>query len=134
MKKLRVTVEGKVYDVLVEVLDEGSNSAGPAPVTAPAPIVAAAPSAAPAPTGPAAAPAPAAPVAGAGDIVSPLAGRIVSIDVQPGQAVAVGAQVATVEAMKMNTYIYATFAGKVTAVLAKPGDAVDEGAPLLRLA
>ena len=128
MKKLRVTVEGKVYEVLVEMLDEGSAAPAapnPAPraqsaaVTAPVnstPVRTAAPAAAP------------------GDIVSPLAGRIMSIDVQVGQAVAAGAQVATVEAMKMNTYIYATAAGKVAAVLVQAGDAVEEGAPLMRLA
>ena len=27
MKKLRVTVEGKVYDVLVEILEDGSKTA-----------------------------------------------------------------------------------------------------------
>jgi glutaconyl-CoA/methylmalonyl-CoA decarboxylase subunit gamma len=128
MKKLRVTVEGKVYEVLVEMLDEGppataAPSAAPraqsAAVTAPissAPATASAPAAAP------------------GDIISPLAGRIMSIDVQVGQTVAAGAQVATVEAMKMNTYIYATAAGKIASILVQAGDAVEEGAPLMRLA
>ncbi len=35
MKKLRITVEGKAYDVTVEVLDEGAAAAAPAPVAAP---------------------------------------------------------------------------------------------------
>lgn len=133
MKKLRVTVEGKAYEVLVELLDE----TGPAPA---APAVAPAPVAAPAALAPISAPAasPAAPkpaaAGGAGDIPSPLAGKVVSIDVKVGQAVAEGAQVATVEAMKMNTYIYAPRAGTVAAVLVNPGDGVEEGAPLLRIA
>lgn len=133
MKKLRVTVEGKVYEVLVEMLDEATPaaSAGVRAWSAPAPSpVPANPS--PAAPAPAAAPA-AKPAAGAGDIVSPLAGKLVSIDVTVGQAVAAGAQVATVEAMKMNTYVYATSAGTVAAVLAKPGDGVEEGTPLVRL-
>ena len=89
---------------------------------------------APAPP-PAAEPAPAAAVAkGAGDIASPLAGKIVSIDVKVGDSVAEGAQVATVEAMKMNTYIFAPKAGKVLSVHANPGDGVEEGAVLLRIA
>ncbi len=136
MKKLRVTVEGKVYEVLVELLDDAGSPAAPAPVASPAPV------AAPAALAPVAAPvsAPAAPkpatpaAAGAGDIPSPLAGKVVSIDVKVGQAVAEGAQVATVEAMKMNTYIYAPRAGTVSAILVNPGDGVEEGAPLLRLA
>jgi glutaconyl-CoA/methylmalonyl-CoA decarboxylase subunit gamma len=130
MKKLRVTVEGKTYEVLVEMLD-GTPVVAPAPGATPRAL----PAAVPPPAAAAPAPAPAGPAAaGPGDIVSPLAGRIVSIDVKVGQTVAAGAQVATVEAMKMNTYIYATAAGTVAAVLVAAGDAVEEGAPLLRLA
>lgn len=129
-KKLRVTIEGKAYDVLVEVLEEGKSPAAstpaPAPAAAPAPV-AAAPVAAPVPRA-------AAPVAaGAGDVPSPLAGKLVSIDVKVGQAVNEGDQVATIEAMKMNTYIFAPHAGKVSTVFATPGDGVEEGAPLLRI-
>lgn len=129
MKKLRVTVEGKVYDVLVEMLDESTPAAAPraaAPVAAPAPVASvAAPAAAPvaAPRGP----------AGSGDIASPLAGKVVSLDVKVGQAVAEGAQVATVEAMKMNTYIFAPKAGTVAAILVNPGDGVEEGTVMMRL-
>ena len=42
-----------------------------------------------------------------------------------------GAQVATIEAMKMNTYVNAPKAGRVASIIAKPGDAVEEGATLL---
>lgn len=135
MKKLRVTVEGKVYEVLVELLDEAGAPAAQAPAASPVPAAAPAalsPVAAPVSAPAAASPAPA--VAGAGDIPSPLAGKVVSIDVKVGQAVAEGAQVATVEAMKMNTYIYAPRAGTVSAILVNAGDGVEEGAPLLRVA
>lgn len=124
MKKLRVTVEGKTYEVLVEMLDEPAPSA-PRPVAQLAAPVAA-PSSAPVPSAKPAA-------GGSGDIPCPLAGKVVSIDVQIGQTVAEGAQVATVEAMKMNTFIYAPKAGTVAAILVNPGDGVEEGAPLLRL-
>lgn len=133
MKKLRVTVEGKTYDVLVEMLDEGTPAAPVAarPVSAP---VASASVSAPV----AAAPAPAAPkpkaAGGSGDVTSPLAGKVVSIDVKVGQSVDEGAQVATLEAMKMNTYIYAPKAGKVTGVLVNAGDGVEEGTVLLTIA
>lgn len=135
MKKLRVTVEGKVYDVLVELLDEAGSpvAAAPAPVAVSTPVAAPAALAAPAPVAAPQTSAPAA-AAGPGDIPSPLAGKVVSIDVKVGQAVAEGAQVATVEAMKMNTYIYAPRAGSVAAILVNPGDGVEEGAALLRLA
>jgi biotin carboxyl carrier protein len=140
MKKLRVTIEGKVYDVLVEILDEGTKAApSPVPTAArpletaamsfptPAPVTAAV--VAPAPSA-----APAAVAGGAGDVPSPLAGKIVSIDVKVGQAVEEGAQVATIEAMKMNTYIFAPKSGRVESIHANPGDGVEEGAVLLRIA
>ncbi|MDR0353556.1 MAG: acetyl-CoA carboxylase biotin carboxyl carrier protein subunit [Opitutaceae bacterium] len=133
MKKLRVTVEGKAYEVLVEMLDEGT----PAPAAPAAPAERGAPAAAaatpppPAPAAPAT-PKPAAP-AGAGDIVSPLAGKVVSIDVKVGDTVAEGGQVATIEAMKMNTYIYASSAGKVLSIHANIGDGVEEGALLVKI-
>lgn len=129
MKKLRVTVEGKAYEVLVEILDEGTQTAAPTPVAsatvAPVtPVVA--------PVAKAAAPKPAS--AAAGDVVSPLAGKLVSYDVKVGDTVKEGAQVATVEAMKMNTYIYAPKEGKVTETLIPPGEGVEEGTVILRIA
>jgi biotin carboxyl carrier protein len=130
MKRLRVTVEGKVYDVLVEMLDE----AGPSP-SATAPQTAAVPVSAPVAAAPVAnAPAASCAPAGTNDIVSPLAGKVVSIDVKPGQPVDEGTQVATLEAMKMNTYVYAPRAGRVGELVANAGDGVEEGAVLLRLA
>jgi biotin carboxyl carrier protein len=135
MKKLRVTVEGKVYEVLVEILDEGAPAAPAAPVAAAAAPAAAAPAAvAPAPVAVPPAPAARRGPAGAGDIVCPLSGKLVSIDVTPGQTVEEGTQVATIEAMKMNTYIYAAKPGKIAEILAAPGDGVEEGFVLIRMA
>lgn len=126
MKKLRITVDGRVFDVTVETSDDG------APV-APKPVVAAAPAPAPSVAAPAPAVTPlrAAPVAGPGAVCSPLAGKVVSIDVAVGAAVAAGAQVATIEAMKMNTFIFAEKAGNVVSISVKPGDSVEEGGVLL---
>ncbi|MCX6969014.1 MAG: acetyl-CoA carboxylase biotin carboxyl carrier protein subunit [Verrucomicrobia bacterium] len=127
MKKLRITVDGKVFDVVVEALDEQGNPAAGQP---PAPAfqqtsVAPPPSSAPKPA--------AAPVAGSGAVTSPLAGRIVSIDCQVGQKVAAGAQLATVEAMKMNTFVYAEHDGTVATIHVAPADAVEEGQVLVTL-
>jgi biotin carboxyl carrier protein len=132
IKKLRVTVDGKSYDVTVEMSDEDfalglPHPAAPiAPTNAPAPV--APPPATSSPAVPAATP------AGTGDVTSPLAGKVASIDVQAGQEVAQGQQVLTLEAMKMNTYIYAPKAGRIAAVHVHPGDAVDEGARLMSIA
>ena len=124
MKKLRITVDGKVFDVSVELLDQVSSTTAapaPAPVAAPAPAASA----------PVAAPAPAA--AGAGDVPSPLAGKVVSLDVAAGAPVKAGDQILTLEAMKMNTIIYAPASGTLTAFCVNPGDTVQEGQALAKI-
>ncbi len=128
MKKLRITVDGKVFDVVVESLDEQGNAvasqqAAPAfqqTSVAPPPSSAPKPAAAAVSTGP-------------GSVTSPLAGRIVSIDCQLGQKVASGAQLATVEAMKMNTFVYAERDGTVAEIHVSPADVVEEGQVLVTL-
>ena len=122
--KYKVTLNGRTYEVEVEagkamcLAEYEAIAPSAAPVAAP---VAAAPVAA--------APAPAA--AGSGTpIPSPLAAKVVSLDVQPGTAVKEGDQVMTVEAMKMNTVIYAPSNGTVTSFTVKPGDTVTEGQTL----
>ncbi len=126
MKKLRVTVDGKIYDVLVEILDEGPAQGAP-PTPAPVAVASATVAAPVAAVSTAAA-------AGPGEVPSPLAGKVVSVDVQPGQQVAQGDQLVTLEAMKMNTYVYAPRAGTVGAIHVAAGDAVEEGQGLLSLA
>ena len=131
MKKLRITVDGKVFDVSVELLDQVSSTTSapaPAPVAAPAPAPAASAPVAPAPT-----PAPAPAAAGAGDVPSPLAGKVVSLDVAPGTAVKAGDQILTLEAMKMNTIIYAPASGTLTAFCVSAGDTVQEGQALAKI-
>jgi biotin carboxyl carrier protein len=127
MKKLRVTVDGKPYEVLVEILDEGSPPSRPAAL--PTAHVESAHVTAPKSSSPSAGSGPAA----AGDVQSPLAGKVVSIDVKPGQQVEANAQLLTLEAMKMNTYVYAPAAGTVKEVLVQPGDAVEEGQVLIKM-
>ncbi len=125
MKKLRITVDGKTYEVDVEVLVDEDEAAMPrraAPVRSSA---VAAPVAAPAKAAPAA--------AGAGDVPSPLAAVVVSIDAQPGTAVKEGDKLITLEAMKMNTIVSAPAAGTVGTVHVKPGDSVEEGQVLVSM-
>lgn len=118
MEHLRITVAGKVYDVVVEKIDNDEADT-PAPR-----VYAAAPAAAPR----MAAPPPAAKTtANPGDAVSPLAGLVQAIALDVGAAVTEGDLVITLEAMKMYTAINAPTSGTIKAMHVKVGDAVDEG-------
>ncbi|MEX1118978.1 MAG: biotin/lipoyl-containing protein [Terrimicrobiaceae bacterium] len=125
MKKLRVTVDGKAYDVVVEELDGGSAPAPTAPRSVAAPVQTSAPA-------PAAPPAPSQiPAAAPGDITSPLSGKVVTIQCAVGDSFEAGATLIILEAMKMNTFVVAPAAGVVKAILAKEGDSVEEGQTLV---
>ncbi len=131
IRKLRVTVDGKSYDVVVELLDDSQNTAPPS--TTPLASIVSAPLEL-APTGPvtAASTAPTGPAA-PGAIPSPLAGRVTAINAEVGQEVNEGDHLLTLEAMKMNTFVIAPRAGRVKALHVAVGDAVEEGRTLLTL-
>lgn len=121
MDHLRITVQGQVYDVIVEKIESDS-------VTGPSsPLVKSSP-----PTSPTATPTPpkASPPSRPGDATSPLAGIVQAIEATVGTAIEAGALVITLEAMKMYTPINATASGTITAIHVKVGDAVDEGQAL----
>ena len=117
MKKLRVTVAGKVYEVTVEVLeDNGDGAPPPSKQVAPSPIQELAMRVAVSPVH-----------AEAKDVTSPLAGQVVAISVQAGQLVKEREQVMVLEAMKMHNYLYAPRDGSISAIHVKVGDVVAEG-------
>ncbi|CAH2600777.1 Biotin/lipoyl-binding protein [Rhodovastum atsumiense] len=133
-RTFRITVDGRSYNVVVEDLTAPAQPGAPQPASAPAASVvpAAAPSAA------APAPAAASPVAvleggGAGAEVAPLAGVVVAIDAHVGQAVKPGDRIATIEAMKMKTFVLAKNSGTVTTIAVKPNDSVETGQVLMTL-
>lgn len=77
----------------------------------------------------------AAPAGGGGEpLLSPLAGNVWKIMVQPGQQVESGDVVIILEAMKMETEIRAQKAGVIGSILTTEGAAVQSGAPLLTIA
>jgi len=133
-KKLRITVDGKAYDVLVETLDAPAAPAAAAVPSLPKLGSASAPAAAPAPVAAAAAPAAAAADSGEGVAVeSQVSGVVVSVDVKVGDTVAADQQLFTVEAMKMNTYVTAPKAGKVGSISVAQGKPVQSGDVMARI-
>ncbi|HYN59437.1 MAG TPA: biotin/lipoyl-containing protein [Rubrivivax sp.] len=128
-RKMRITVDGRSYNVTVEDLSEGSNQLYPQPgsmtvPTAPAAVAVAATAA------PTAAPQAS---AGPGDVLATLGGMVESVSVTVGQEVAQGDVVVVLEAMKMKSPMVATRAGKVTRVAVKAGDAVEAGHVLVTI-
>ena len=71
--------------------------------------------------------------AGTEPLNAPVQGVLVSLDVQVGDSVAVGQQVAIMEAMKMEFVVKATQSGIVRALAANAGDSLFEGSALLYL-
>ncbi|MGA3180518.1 MAG: biotin/lipoyl-containing protein [Verrucomicrobiota bacterium] len=127
IQKLRVTVDGKSYDVTVEMAEESGPAEAAPPLPASAPPVAPASATAP--------PAAAAKASAAlGEVQSPLMGRVVGVDVKAGQEVTQGQQLLIIETMKMNTFVLAPKGGKVAEVLVSVGQAVEEGQILARIA
>ena len=122
MKNYTITVNGNVYDVVVE---EGAGTGAP---VAAAPV---APKAAPK-AAPAAAPKAA---AGAGSIKveAGAAGKIFKIEASVGQAVKKGDAVIILEAMKMEIPVVAPEDGTVASIDVAVGDPVEAGAVLATL-
>ena len=143
MKNYTITVNGNVYDVVVEEVTAGV--ARPAAPAAPkAPVV---PKAAPAPAAPVAVPAAAAPVAAPAPAAAPVttgatgsvrieagaAGKIFKLEGKVGQAVKAGDTVVILEAMKMEIPVVAPQNGIIASINVAVGDAVEAGALLATL-
>lgn len=129
MKKFKVTVNGKAYEVEVEEMG-GAPAAAPASQAAAAPAQAApAAPAAPA-TAPAATPAPAVggPIPeGAITVKAPMPGKISALKAEAGKAVKRGDIILVLEAMKMQNDITATADGTLHEIRVNPGDNVKTG-------
>ncbi|MFA5678769.1 MAG: carboxyl transferase domain-containing protein [Pseudomonas sp.] len=69
--------------------------------------------------------------AGSQPLTTPVQGVLVSLDVQAGDSILAGQQVAVLEAMKMEFVVKAECSGVVRALAATPGDNLFEGSPLL---
>jgi methylmalonyl-CoA carboxyltransferase small subunit len=127
--KLKITIDGKVYEAEVEVSEPGPPEPAYVPPMGQQAHVpaAAAPGAAPPAAGPA-------PVADESKVCrSPFAGVVSRVSAQVGQAIQANDVLLVLEAMKMETVITSPTAGKVAKVNVKVGDAVQGGQVLVEL-
>ena len=119
--KLQIGIDGKTYEVEVEILEDDASprmpNYGPYPVV-PATVQSAPPSSA------ASAQVPEESAADDKLCRSPVAGVVTKVNVAPGQAMQVDELMVVLEAMKMETNITSPVAGKVKDVRVAQGDSV----------
>ncbi|MCX8054166.1 MAG: acetyl-CoA carboxylase biotin carboxyl carrier protein subunit [Ignavibacteria bacterium] len=135
MKKLRITVNGKEYEVEVEVLEDTDSSSGPqlpfvppvaqvTPMTPPSTAFASEPrqkGAFKASTS----------ASDANSLTSPMNGVVIEVPVKPGDSVKEGQVVVILEAMKMKTNISSSRDGVIADIKVKVNDSVESGQVLL---
>ena len=142
LKKYRISVDGKSYEVEVEDIAAGSAAnlrTAPAAVSAPVstvgPVSAAAPAAAEAPKAAPAAKPVSAPADIKGEILrAPMPGTILSVTASAGQAVKRGDILLVLEAMKMENEIVAHIDGTVSGIYVQKGSTVNAGDTLVSFA
>mgnify|MGYP002537736553 CR=1 FL=1 len=119
MKKYKVNVNGSLYEITLEVVDDVALPESAPAAQATAPAASAAPTAQPAPSS----------EAGAGtQINAPMPGTILSVSVAKGDTVKKGQVLVILEAMKMENEIMSPCDGVITSVNVAQGAAVDTGA------
>ena len=117
MKAYKVTVNGNVYEITLEVVDKADIKAAPVAAAAPAPAAPAAPAS-----------------TGATTISAPMPGTILKVNVQNGASVKKGDVLMVLEAMKMENEIMAPADGVVASVNVQSGASVEAGTVLCTLA
>lgn len=129
MEKLRVTVNGHSYDVMVEVLEAEKDNGCRKTATAPAGQPLTAISGGKALSSPAKSN-----VDGISTFKSPMPGTIMDIKVSPGDSVKQGQVLITLEAMKMENELVAEKDGIVKEIHVSKGQSVQAGELLISLA
>ena len=117
IKKLKITVLGKTYEVLVEEMEDGTNipssTITPIKETVKTPLYAE-----PKPVT---------------EVNAPVSGTISDIAVHVGDEVHSGDRLCTIEAMKMQNAIPSPIDGVVTQILVRVGDNVEGGDVLITM-
>ncbi len=103
MKVYKVKVNGKVYEVEVEAVDEVKGSVEAPTKTEPVKEKA---------------------VQGSNEILAPIAGKILDIRVNVGDSIKKNQVVAVIEAMKLENEIQSAYDGKVKQIVVSKGDDV----------
>ena len=123
MKKLRITLEGKAYEVIVEVLEDDKASPSSAGVAKSTPV-------SPANTGTTE---PKKLAANQQELESPVVGSVLALKVKVGDSVKVGQDLILLDSMGMETPITSPFIGKVIALNLNVGQMVQKGQLLLTM-
>lgn len=118
--KLRITIDGKIYEAEVEILEDEDSEHPYVPYT-PAPI-----SYSPLPISFTPTPSTAIDITSDGGKVcrSPVTGLVIQVNVATGQQVQSNDVLMVVEAMKMENQVIATHAGTVKSISVVPGNSV----------
>jgi biotin carboxyl carrier protein len=121
MRRFRVEIEGKVYEVNVEEITRGEGAT--APITEGLKST----SRAPAVTIPKRA------KIGGKTIAAPMMGTILEVSVKQGDEVKTGQVVARMDAMKMEIDVVSDYEGRVKEVRASKGESIQSGDPIVVL-
>ncbi|ADV62170.1 biotin/lipoyl attachment domain-containing protein [Isosphaera pallida ATCC 43644] len=126
--KLKITVEGVVYVVEVEVLEESSRVETASPLA-----TAVAPTPLPPPAPPERVALPDSVGAMSGDRIfrAPIPGVILEVKVREGDSVALNQPMMTMESMKMETAVAAPRAGRIKRIYVSERDSVKQGQELV---
>ena len=102
MKVYKVKVNGKVYEVELEAVDEKKETIKTEAVKSDTPVA-----------------------AGANTVLAPIAGKVIDVKVNVGDQVKKGQTVAIIEAMKLENEIQSQFDGKVVDIKVSKGSNVN---------
>jgi len=130
MRKFKITVDSKVYEVEVEEIEVNESSAGTIPISQPVATKAkeepVSQKAAKSSSNPAPAKALTAAVAGE-EVVAPMPGKVLQLKVSEGDSVKEGDTLLILEAMKMENEIVANASGNIKKISVTANDMVNTG-------